>query len=93
MRAKPQSDIMIYWGSFGPWYSSSIGNTIYDKAGLDVYYIDFILGTEKKIQWTGMEPAEPGPNAHNDLIEGMRRSGNWDEVIISSSEYTTSAHS
>lgn len=40
-----------------------------------------------------MQPGEPGLNAHNDLIEGMRRSGNWDEVIISSSEYTTLAHS
>lgn len=40
-----------------------------------------------------MQLGEPGPNAHNDLIEGMRRSGNWDKVIISSSEYTTLAHS
>lgn len=32
------------------------------------------------------------PNAHNDLIEEIRHSGNWDEVIISSSEYTTLAY-
>jgi len=56
MRAKPQNNIMIYWRSFGCTVilGGSIGNTIstihylYDKVGLDVY-IDFILGTEKKI--------------------------------------------
>ena len=35
---------------------------------------------------------ERAVNAHNDLIEKIRRSGNWDEVIISSSKYTTLAY-
>lgn len=58
-------------------------------------YITSILSWEprKRFNGRGIEPGEPGPNAHNDLIEGMRRSGNWDEVIISSSEYTMLAHS
>lgn len=53
----------------------------------------YLRNREKDLMDVGMRSGEPGPNAHNDLIEGMRRSGNWDEVIISSSEYTTLAHS
>lgn len=48
MRTKPQyNDLLGKLWMHRTWFNRK--HYLYDKAGLDVYYIDFILGTEKKI--------------------------------------------